>query len=207
MLRQRFMSWFSAAAVLMAAVGVAHAQQQQAPDALVKQISTEVLDAAKADKSIQSGDMKKISALVETKVMPYVNFPLMTSKTIGPQWRQATPEQKQKLQDEFRTLLVRTYAGALAQVKDQTVQVEPMRAGAAESGEVLVKSKIRGSGEPIPLDYRLENSTGSWKIWDVNVSGLWLVANFQGQFKPVISSGGIDGVIKALVDLNKASAR
>jgi phospholipid transport system substrate-binding protein len=139
--------------------------------------------------------------------MPYVNFPLMTSKTIGPQWRQATPEQKQKLQDEFRTLLVRTYAGALAQVKDQTVQVEPLRAGAAESGEVLVKSKIRGSGEPIPLDYRLENSTGSWKIWDVNVSGLWLVANFQGQFKPVISSGGIDGVIKALVDLNKASAR
>jgi len=206
MLRQRFMSWFSAAAVLMAAVGVAHAQQQ-APDALVKQISTEVLDAAKADKSVQSGDMKKISALVETKVMPYVNFPLMTSKTIGPQWRQATPEQKQKLQDEFRTLLVRTYAGALAQVKDQTVQVEPMRAGAAESGEVLVKSKIRGSGEPIPLDYRLENSTGSWKIWDVNVSGLWLVANFQGQFKPVISSSGIDGVIKALVDLNKASAR
>jgi len=206
MLRQRFMSWFSAAAVLMAAVGVAHAQQQ-APDALVKQISTEVLESAKADKSVQSGDMKKISALVETKVMPYVNFPLMTSKTIGPQWRQATPEQKQKLQDEFRTLLVRTYAGALAQVKDQTVQVEPMRAGAAETGEVLVKSKIRGSGEPIPLDYRLENSTGSWKIWDVNVSGLWLVANFQGQFKPVISSGGIDGVIKALVDLNKASAR
>jgi phospholipid transport system substrate-binding protein len=205
MLRQRFMSWFSAAAVLMAAVGIAHAQQT--PDALVKQISSEVLDAAKADKSIQAGDMKKISALVETKVMPYVNFPLMTSKTIGPQWRQATPEQKQKLQDEFRTLLVRTYAGALAQVKDQTVQVEPMRAGAAESGEVLVKSKIRGSGEPIPLDYRLENSTGSWKIWDVNVSGLWLVANFQGQFKPVISSGGIDGVIKALVDLNKASAR
>jgi phospholipid transport system substrate-binding protein len=205
MLRQRFMSWFSAAAVLMAAVGIAHAQQT--PDALVKQISSEVLDAAKADKSIQAGDMKKISALVETKVMPYVNFPLMTSKTIGPQWRQATPEQKQKLQDEFRTLLVRTYAGALAQVKDQTVQVEPLRAGAAESGEVLVKSKIRGSGEPIPLDYRLENSTGSWKIWDVNVSGLWLVANFQGQFKPVISSGGIDGVIKALVDLNKASAR
>jgi len=206
MLRQRFMSWFSAAAVLTAAVGVSHAQQQ-APDALVKQISTEVLESAKADKSVQSGDMKKISALVETKVMPYVNFPLMTSKTIGPQWRQATPEQKQKLQDEFRTLLVRTYAGALAQVKDQTVQVEPMRAGAAESGEVLVKSKIRGSGEPIPLDYRLENSTGSWKIWDVNVSGLWLVANFQGQFKPVISSSGIDGVIKALVDLNKASAR
>ena len=206
MLRQRFMSWFSAAAVLMAAVGVAQAQQA-APDALVKQISSEVLESAKADKSIQAGDMKKISALVETKVMPYVNFPLMTSKTIGPQWRQATPEQKQKLQDEFRTLLVRTYAGALAQVKDQTVQVEPLRAGAAESGEVLVKSKIRGSGEPIPLDYRLENSTGSWKIWDVNVSGLWLVANFQGQFKPVISSGGIDGVIKALVDLNKASAR
>jgi len=205
MLRQRFMSWFSAAAVLMAAVGVAHAQQT--PDALVKQISGEVLESAKADKSIQAGDMKKISALVETKVMPYVNFPLMTSKTIGPQWRQATPEQKQKLQDEFRTLLVRTYAGALAQVKDQTVQVDPLRAGAAESGEVLVKSKIRGSGEPIPLDYRLENSTGSWKIWDVNVSGLWLVANFQGQFKPVISSGGIDGVIKALVDLNKASAR
>jgi phospholipid transport system substrate-binding protein len=202
-LLQRFMPWLMAAAFMAGGTGMAHAQQT--PDALVTQVSSEVLDAAKADKSIQAGDVKKITVLVESKVMPHVNFALMTAKTVGPQWNKATPEQKQRLQDEFRILLVRTYAGALAQVKDQTVQVKPLR-DVSDPSNVLVKSEIRGRGTPIQLDYRLEKSADTWKIWDVNVSGLWLVTTYQGQFKPVLSAGGIEGVIKMLVDLNKAAA-
>lgn len=199
---QRLMSWVAAVG-FVAVSGVA--QAQQGPDALVRQVSGEVLDAAKADKSIQAGDLKKISALVEAKVLPYVNFTRMTSKTIGPQWNKATPEQKQKVQDEFRTLLLRTYAGALSQVKDQTVDVKPVRDVSDESN-VLVRSEIRGKGQPIQLDYRLEKAGDAWKIWDVNVGGLWLVTTYQGQFKPVLSQSGIDGVIKLLVDLNAKAA-
>lgn len=161
--------------------------------------------AQHADKSIQSGDLSRISALVESKMLPHVNFVRMTSKTIGPQWNKATPEQKKKVQEEFRTLLLRTYAGALSQVQDQTVEVRPVRDVSDESN-VLVRSEIRGKGQPIQLDYRLEKSGDSWKIWDVNVSGLWLVTTYQGQFKPVVSQSGIDGVIKMLEDLNKSAA-
>lgn len=199
---KHLMSWI--AAVGFVAVAGA-AQAQQTPDALVRQVSGEVLDAAKADKSIQSGDLARISALVESKVLPHVNFVRMTSKTIGPQWNKATPEQKKKVQEEFRTLLLRTYAGALSQVQDQTVEVRPVRDVSDESN-VLVRSEIRGKGQPIQLDYRLEKAGDSWKIWDVNVSGLWLVTTYQGQFKPVVSQSGIDGVIKMLEDLNKSAA-
>lgn len=199
----RFMSWLAPAAFVVFAAGAQ--AQQQTPDELVRQVSTEVLEAAKADKSIQAGDLKKISVLVESKVMPHVNFALMTAKAVGPQWNKATPQQKQRLQEEFRTLLLRTYAGALTQVKDQTVQVKPLR-DTSDPASVLVKSEIRGRGTPIQLDYRLEKSADAWKIWDVNVSGLWLVTTYQGQFKPVLSSSGIDGVIKMLVDLNKSAA-
>jgi phospholipid transport system substrate-binding protein len=199
---KHLMSWVAAVG-FVAVAGVA--QAQQTPDALVRQVSGEVLDAAKADKSIQSGDLSRISALVESKVLPHVNFVRMTSKTIGPQWNKATPEQKKKVQEEFRTLLLRTYAGALSQVQDQTVEVRPVRDVSDESN-VLVRSEIRGKGQPIQLDYRLEKSGDSWKIWDVNVSGLWLVTTYQGQFKPVVSQSGIDGVIKMLEDLNKSAA-
>jgi len=201
---KQLMSWVAAAG-FVAASAVAQAQAQQAPDELVRQVSSEVLDAAKADKSIQAGDLKKISALVEAKVLPHVNFTRMTSKTIGPQWNKATPEQKQKVQEEFRTLLLRTYAGALSQVKDQTVEVRPVK-DVSDDSNVLVRSEIRGKGQPIQLDYRLEKAADGWKIWDVNVSGLWLVTTYQGQFKPEVSKNGIDGVIKMLQDLNKAAA-
>jgi phospholipid transport system substrate-binding protein len=199
---KQLMSWAAAVGFVAAS---AVAQAQQTPDELVRQVSSEVLDAAKADKSIQAGDLKKISALVEAKVLPHVNFTRMTSKTIGPQWNKATPEQKQKVQEEFRTLLLRTYAGALSQVKDQTVEVRPVK-DVSDDSNVLVRSEIRGKGQPIQLDYRLEKAGGGWKIWDVNVSGLWLVTTYQGQFKPVVSQSGIDGVIKLLQDLNKAAA-
>ncbi|HET7794579.1 MAG TPA: ABC transporter substrate-binding protein [Rhizobacter sp.] len=203
MLRQLFTSWFTAAALSLAAFGVAHAQQ--APDALVKQVSNEVLDAAKADKSIQAGDVNKVMTLVEAKVMPHVNFQRMTSSAVGRYWRQATPEQQKRLQEEFKTLLVRTYSGALAQVKDQTVQLKPLRAGANDP-EVVVKTEIRGKGDPIQLDYRLEKAGETWKIYDVNVMGIWLVENYRNTFAQEISAGGIDGLITKLAERNKGAA-
>ena len=203
MIRQRLMSWLSAAAFLLTAAGMAHAQQ--APDALVKQVSTEVLDAAKADKSIQAGDVRQVMALVETKVMPHVDFQRMTSSAVGRYWRQASPDQQKRLQDEFKTLLVRTYSGALAQVRDQTVQLKPLRAAATDT-EVVVRTEIRGKGDPIQLDYRLEKLDNGWKIYDVNVLGVWLVENYRNTFAQEISSGGIDGLIAKLVERNKAAA-
>ena len=151
---KQVISWVAAAGFVAAS---AVAQAQQKPEDLVRQVSTDVLEAAKADASIQAGDLKKVSALVEAKVLPHVNFTRMTSKTIGPAWNKATPEQKQTVQAEFRTLLLRTYAGALAQVKDQTVDVRPVK-DASDDSNVLVKSEIRGKGQPIQLDYRLEKA-------------------------------------------------
>jgi phospholipid transport system substrate-binding protein len=178
---------------------------EDTPDGLVRKVSTEILEAAKADKAVRSGDLKKINGLVNEKVMPHVNFPLMTRRTIGPQWNRATAAQQQRLQDEFRVLLVRTYSGALSLVQDQVIQVEPV-SNVSDTDNVIVKSKIRGKGKPIPIDYRLEKSTGAWKFWDLNVEGLWLVTAYQGQFKPILSNEGIDGVIKHLTELNKAAA-
>jgi phospholipid transport system substrate-binding protein len=177
----------------------------QAPDELIRSVSTDVLDALKADKSIQSGDVQKIIGLVDAKVMPYVNFQRMTSSAVGRYWRQATPEQQKRLQDEFKTLLVRTYSGALSQVKDQTVQLRPMRAN-PDDKEVVVRTEVRGRGDPIQLDYRLEKADSGWKIYDVNVLGVWLVENYRNSFAQEISAGGIDGLIAKLVERNKAAA-
>lgn len=201
------MTWFSALAVVGAGVGAAGtAFAQQAPDELVKRVSNEVLEAARADKSIQAGDVNKVMALVETKVMPHVNFQRMTSSAVGRYWRQASPEQQKRLQDEFKVLLVRTYSGALAQVREQTVQLKPLRAAAGDN-EVLVRTEIRGKGDPIQLDYRLEKTGDTWKIYDVNVMGIWLVENYRNTFAQEISAGGIDGLIAKLAERNKAAAK
>lgn len=181
---------------------------QQAPEALVKQISGEVIDAAKADKAIQAGDIGRITALVDAKVMPSVNFEVMTRSAVGPQWRAATPEQRGKLQAEFKTLLLRVYSGALTQIKDQTVEVtrtQPVQG----SSQVVVQSEVRGKGEPIKLDYRMDKfkdkDIESWKIIDVNVGGIWLVQSYRSQFGQVLSGGGIDALINRLVEQNKAA--
>lgn len=198
-----------AAASLTVAVGFVQAQAPAAvtgPDALIKQVSTEVIDTVKSDKAIQSGDVGKIIALVDSKVMPHVNFQRMTSSAVGRNWRSATPEQQKRLQDEFKTLIVRTYAGALTQVKDQTVQLKPFRA-AAEDSEVVVRTEVRGKGEPIQLDYRLEKSPAGWKIYDVNVLGVWLVEQYKSSFAQEIGSGGVDGLIAKLAERNKAAAK
>ena len=182
------------------------ANAQTAPDTLVRQISTEVLDTAKADKSIQAGDVNRIITLVDTKVMPHVNFEAMTRSAVGPQWRSATPEQRKRLQDEFKTLLVRVYAGALTQIKDQSVEVTktlPVPGGS----QVVVQTEVRGKGEPIKLDYRLDKAAEDWKIIDVNVGGIWLVTSYRSQFAQELSAGGIDGLITKLAERNKAAAR
>ncbi len=201
MLRQRLMSWFSVAALLLASTV---AQAQQTPDALIKQVSNGVLDAAKADKSIQNGDIQQVIALVESQVMPHVNFQRMTSSAVGRYWRQATPEQQKRLQAEFKILLVRTYSGALSQVRDQTVLIKPLRAAPTDT-EVVVKSEVRGKGDPIQLDYRLEKAGDGWKIYDVNVLGVWLVENYRNSFAQEIGAGGVDGLISKLAERNKAA--
>jgi len=179
--------------------------QDEAPDAMVKRLSSEVLATIKADPAIQAGDVNRIVALVDSKIMPNVNFSRMTSSAVGRYWRQATPEQQKKLQDEFKTLLVRTYAGALGEVRDQTLSFRPMRSK-PEDTEVVVRSEVRGKGDPIQLDYRLEKTPGGWKIYDLNVLGVWLVETYRTQFAQEIGSKGIDGLIASLAQRNKSGA-
>ena len=187
---------------LLFGAGVARAQQT--PDALIQQVSNEVIDTIKADKAIQGGDLRRINALVDAKVMPHVNFERMTASAVGRYWRQATPEQQKRLQDEFKILLVRTYAGALTQVRDQTVQLKPMRSSPGDS-EVVVRTEVRGRGEPIQLDYRLEKAGSDWRIYDVNVLGVWLVDQYRNSFAQEIGSHGIDGLIAKLAERNKSA--
>ena len=201
----------AALGLLALAMGVgagfaARAQAPATPDALVRQISTEVIDVAKTDKAIQAGDIGRITALVDSKVMPSVNFEVATRSAVGPQWRSATPEQRARLQTEFKTLLLRLYAGALTQLKDQTVSIT-RTLPTPGSTQVIVQSEVKGSGEPIKLDYRLDKAGEVWKIIDVNVGGIWLVQNYRSQFATELGKGGIDGLINTLAERNKAAAK
>ena len=177
----------------------------EAPDMLIKRISTEVMDAIKSDKGVQTGDISKVVTLVDSKIMPNVNFTRMTAAAVGRNWRQATPEQQKRLQDEFKALLVRTYSGALTQVKDQTISVKPLRSTAADT-EVVVRTEILGRGDPVQLDYRMEKVGTAWKIYDLNVLGVWMVETYRTQFAQEISAKGIDGLIAALAERNKSNA-
>lgn len=180
----------------------------EAPDAFIKRITNETLDTIKADKALRNGDVAKIMQLVDNKLMPHVNFRRMTALATGPAWRKATPEQQKKLQDEFKTLLVRTYSGALSQVSDQVVQLKPLRQG-QEDSNLVVNTEVRGKGDPIQLDYRLEKTPGvgaGWMIFDLNVLGVWLVENYRTQFTKEINAGGIDALIASLVARNKSNA-
>jgi phospholipid transport system substrate-binding protein len=211
MMNRRFLGRLvaSLAAVwALAGAGAVHAADE-APDAMVQRLSTEVLDALRADKSIKAGDLDKVIALVDKTIMPNVNFRRMTAAAVGPGWRKASPEQQKRLQDEFKTLLVRTYAGALAQVSDQTINVKPLRAS-PEDKDVLVRTEVRGRGDPIQLDYWLEKTPGQgtgWKIYNLNVLGAWLVETYRSQFAREINAKGIDGLIEALAARNLSNAK
>ena len=181
----------------------------EAPDAFIKRIANETLDAVRADKSIKAGDINKTMQLVDTKLMQHVNFRRMTALATGPGWRKANPEQQERLQEEFKLLLIRTYSGALSQINDQVILVKPMR-GTSDDKNVVVQTEIKGKGDPIQLDYRLEKTPGEgagWKIFDLNVLGIWLVENYRSQFSKEINEGGVDGLIKSLSDRNKSNAK
>ena len=177
---------------------------EEGPDALIKRISAEVLDSIKADKEVQNGDLTKVIGLVDSKIMPNVNFTRMTASAVGRTWRQATPDQQKRLQDEFKTLLVRTYSGALSQVRDQSISIKPLRAGPTDT-EVVVRTEVLGRGDPAQLDYRMEKTASGWKIYDLNVLGVWLVETYRTQFAQEINAKGVDGLIASLAQRNKSN--
>jgi len=201
-LLQRF--WSVIAAGLLALASFT-ALAQEAPDQLIRRLSSDVLDTIKTDKEVQAGDLRKIVAFVDGKVMPHVNFTRMTASAVGRAWRQATPEQQKRLQEEFKALLVRTYSGALSQVKDQTISVKGLRASPGDT-EVIVRSEVIGRGDPIQIDYRMEKTPAGWRIYDLNVLGVWLVETYRSQFAQEITARGIDGLIATLAERNKSGS-
>ena len=193
--------------VLWAAAPLAWAAPDASADAFIKRLTDELLATVKADKSILSGDINKISVLVDQRVMPHVNFQRMTASAVGPGWRQATPEQQKRLQEEFKALLVRTYAGAVNQVNDQTIVVKPLRAS-PDDKEVIVRTEVRGKGDPTQLDYRVEkapDAPSGWRIYNLNVMGVWLVDNYRTQFAAEVNAKGVDGLIASLAERNKTN--
>lgn len=208
-MNRRFFTHFLltlAASLSMVAAPVRAAEE--APDALIDRLTKEALDIIQTDKAVQAGDVAHLIVLLDEKVMPYLNFQRMTASAVGPGWRQATPEQRKRLEAEFKTLLVRTYAGAISQAKNLTFSVKPLRA-APEDKEVIVRTVIKGRGDPIQLDYRLEksaDSTSGWRIFNLNVLGVWLVDTYRSQFAQEINAKGIDGLITTLADRNKANS-
>ena len=196
------------AASLLGASGLAMAADE-APEAFIQRITNDTLNTIKADKALRNGDINKVMQLVDTQLMPHVNFLRMTALATGPAWRKATPEQKKRLQEEFKVLLVRTYSGALSQITDQVVVVKPLRAG-QDDKNLVVNTEVRGKGDPIQLDYRLEKTPGQgsgWMIFDLNVLGVWLIENYRNQFTKEINAGGIDALIASLAARNKSNAK
>ena len=177
--------------------------QEESPDALIKKVTDDVLTIVRQDKDIQGGNTKKAIALVEAKVLPHFNFLHMTALAVGRDWREATPEQKKQLAEEFKTLLVRTYSNALTGYKDQTIRYKPTKMQNGDT-DVLVRTEIVQSGaKPIALDYSVEKLPDGWKVYDVVVAGVSLVSNYRDTFAQEIRANKIDGLIKMLAAKNK----
>ena len=192
---------------VLAFTGGAHAQSNDAstPDGLVKGVVNEVMASVQQDKDMQAGNVGKITQLVEQKILPHANFAKTTQIAMGRNWSKASPEQQKVITDEFKTLLIRTYAGAIAQIRDQQVQFRPYR-GTADDTDATIRTQVINKGEPIQMDYRLEKTPEGWKVYDINVLGAWLVETYKGTFASEISKGGVDGLIKALTEKNKKLA-
>ena len=183
---------------------------EEAPDVFMQRLSSDMLDTVRKDPALKAGDLQKIAALVDTRLVEHINFRRMTASAVGPAWRQATPEQQKRLIEEFKVLLMRSYSGALAQVKDNyTIVVKPLRTPATEA-EVVIRSELRGGTEPVAIDYRLEktpDTASGWRIYNFNLLGVWLVDNYRSQFSQEINAKGIDGLIATLAERNKANNR
>lgn len=181
----------------------------EAPDAFIQRITNETLNTIKADPALRGGDMGKIMQLVDNQLMPHVNFQRMTALATGPAWRRATDAQKKRLQEEFKILLVRTYAGGLNQINDQVVVVKPLRPNQPDKN-LVVNTDLRGQGSPVQFDYRLEKTPGQgagWMIFDMNILGVWLIENYRNQFTQEINAGGIDALIASLAARNLSNAK
>ena len=179
---------------------------QEAPDALVKKNTNEILAALKADKDLAAGNQKKIEKLADEKILPLFNFTRMTQLAVGRNWKDASDAQKKSLIDEFRTLLVRTYSTSLTQFRNQTIDVKPMKMAAADT-EVVVKTQVnQPGGQPVPIDYSMEKSGDSWKVYDVLIDGVSLVTNYRSSFNTEIQKSGIDGLIKSMSERNTKNA-
>jgi len=199
------MKKFISAVFLAIASISAFAATDIAPDALARSVTDEVLAIVRTDRDLQSGHPQKVAKLVETKVLPHFNFPHMTQLAVGRNWRQATPEQQQKLTNEFRTLLVRTYSNALTQYRDETIDVKPLRADASAS-DVTVRSEVVRSGRPpVQIDYAMAKTPEGWKAYDVIVGGVSLVTNYRDEFNEQVKAAGVDGLIKTLADKNRGA--
>ena len=195
----------SLAALGLSAMAGVSAQTHERPEALIERLSKELIDLLQNDPELRTGNIARVNQLVDERLMPHVNFTRMTASSVGRFWRQATPEQRQRLQDEFKMLLIRTYSGALTHFNNQTVAMRPSRYR-PDDREVTIRSEIRGRGDPIPVDYRLELSPNGWKIYDINVMGIWLVETYRTQFAQEINARGIDGLIQTLSQRNAGSA-
>jgi len=191
----------------LAAVFAFSVQAQEAPDALVKRVSQDVLQTIKSDPKIQSGDQARIREVMEAKLAPNFDFDRMTALAMGRNWRQATPEQQKRLTSEFKTLLVRTYSGALSQYRDQSIDYKPLRAD-PNSSDVIVRTEVVRQGQPpVQIDYGMEKKDGAWKAYDVVVGGVSLVTNYRDEFSEQVRAGGIDGLIKTLATKNGGGAK
>lgn len=198
-------AFFKASIALLSCVFFsANALAQTSPEALILSISQGVLDEVKADRTLQTGDIERLNQLVDKRVMPHVNFARMTALAVGRNWRSATPDQQDRIMKEFRQLLLLTYSGAVREITDTTVQVRPARVKPEDTVVIVRTQVLRPGKEPIQLDYRMEKSGDSWKVFDLNVLGLWLVEHYRSQFAQVVSAGGIDGLIKSIQEKNQS---
>jgi len=176
---------------------------QEAPDALVKRVADDVLNTIRGDKDIQAGNQAKVKQLIESKLAPNFDFGRMTSLALGRNWRTATPEQQKQLTDQFRTLLVRTYSGALSNYRDNTMNYKPMRMNPGDT-DVVVRTEVTRPGQsPVPIDYSMEKTPEGWKAYDVVVAGVSLVTNYRDEFNGIVQKSGVDGLVKALTDKNQ----
>ena len=198
---KKIVACFFAALIVTASV---QAQEALAPDALITQVTEEVLDIIRKDKDIQSGNTHKAIELVDKKVLPHFNFQHMTALAVGKDWKKANPQQQQQLTTEFRILLVRTYSNALTGYKNQKILYKPFKMNAVDS-DVLVRTEVLQPGsKAVQLDYSLEKLDAGWKVYDVTVAGISLVTNYRDQFAQEVRNGGIDGLIATVTAKNKS---
>jgi phospholipid transport system substrate-binding protein len=202
---QKYFSVLLSSLFLFAGSASAQTVDQSTPDGLIKTVVSDVMASVKSDPEIQKGNIPRIVDLVEKKIAPYTDMRRTTEMAMGPNWKKATPEQQAQLVSEFKSLLIRTYSGALSQLRDQTIQFKPLRA-APDDKEVVVKTVVMGRGDPVPLDYRLEKTANGWRVYDMNIMGVWLVEAYRNQFANQISQNGIEGLVKFLQDRNKQLA-